>query len=653
MMKRTLCIITALLLILSVAAPSMGAVTIDYVKRQLSVYIFDMDEVSRMNCLFRSDLPDAPYMSAKDYLDTLFDGDFDEIRDGGVYTLSCDDVSMVIDTGKDTIHFDEFDALLDLDLSQEDEDVYYADDYDITYEGDDQSLDLDAGKYGIDLTEYDKHAYLPLVTLNDIFSATYLGAHYVGGKIYFTELMDDPYYDESAAYSKTTRTQAEADFTYNELCFNFDYFYGAPPKASAGESIKKRGLDKALDEYNGDDPSIKELLRSTDKSKFYIGLVALDSYLNDGGHTVLCGGMMSAMSEYPDTTLCKKLKKTPDGTNMNETMMYSTAISALMSKEYVAEEIKAIRDDAYTKYDIVKEWKKDKKNQKDGKKNIAAQLYVNGDTAVFVFDSFIHEVPKALKWSLEYAQKEGLKNFVLDISCNGGGSTSVLMYITSILLQKTDMSILDEATGSISRQHVTIDTNLDGKYDDKDRYTSYPLRYGVVTSEVSFSCGNLLPCLLQDNGIPVLGDTSGGGTCIVTQHFYPDGIPYYTSDSHMLIRSGDKQVDDGATPDYNLLKDDTYGNTDYSDFYNISLISQKLEDFYSKPRATEAPTESATESPTEAPTEAPTHESKTIAEVNMPKVDLSLIPMIIGAVTILIAVLTIIIAAAGSKRRKW
>ena len=68
------------------------------------------------------------------------------------------------------------------------------------------------------------------------------------------------------------------------------------------------------------------------------------------------------------------------------------------------------------KYELVKSWDE----------GSGSRFYRVGDTGVFVFDSFLNEVVYAFKWSLDYAKENGIKNFVIDVSCNKGGLSSVL-----------------------------------------------------------------------------------------------------------------------------------------------------------------------------------------------------------------------------------
>ena len=85
-----------------------------------------------------------------------------------------------------------------------------------------------------------------------------------------------------------------------------------------------------------------------------------------------------------------------------------------------------LRSGKYANYELVNAW--------DDKS--ASKLYVAGDTAVFAFDMFINEAAYHFKWSLDYAKEKGIKRFVIDLSCNTGGSAAVVMYIMAMITNK-------------------------------------------------------------------------------------------------------------------------------------------------------------------------------------------------------------------------
>jgi hypothetical protein len=83
--------------------------------------------------------------------------------------------------------------------------------------------------------------------------------------------------------------------------------------------------------------------------------------------------------------------------------------------------------------------------------------------------------------------------------------------------------------GKTENAKFVIDKNLDKAYDDKDKAFKTDLRFGIITSNYSFSCANLMPSLAKDAGIMLIGERSGGGTCATNRYFTPDGLLYALS----------------------------------------------------------------------------------------------------------------------------
>ena len=126
---------------------------------------------------------------------------------------------------------------------------------------------------------------------------------------------------------------------------------------------------------------------------------------------------------------------------------------------------------------------------------------------------------------------------------------------------------LTKQTGKLAYQ---VDTNLDGKYDDKDNYKD-DYNYYILTSNYSFSCSNLFTHVCQENGLAkVVGMTSGGGACVVYYSATPDGKCFRIS-GNMREGKADNYVshnDDGVSVDYPLDKEYFYNDSYINNFLN-------------------------------------------------------------------------------------
>ena len=135
-------------------------------------------------------------------------------------------------------------------------------------------------------------------------------------------------------------------------------------------------------------------------------------------------------------------------------------------------------------------------------------------------------------------------------------------------------------TGNVFEEEYTLDLDLDGKFDDADKNVCYDFNFAVLTSQVSFSCGNLTPCIAQQDGILVLGETSGGGCCMVTKNYFADSENFSLSNVKTLLRQDLTDVDSGAKVVYDLTKKAADGSTDYSGLYDFDKLEECINEFY-------------------------------------------------------------------------
>ncbi len=123
-MKKTLSIILSAAMILSAvslaasAAEDEAKVTYD-VKQVPVTQISGRGDNTEFTCLFRSDLPEVPFVNVEDYFDQTFEMDKDPSSLGsGVYKYENGDYSMTIDAENDTISFDFFEGFVSSNLKE-------------------------------------------------------------------------------------------------------------------------------------------------------------------------------------------------------------------------------------------------------------------------------------------------------------------------------------------------------------------------------------------------------------------------------------------------------------------------------------------------------------------------------------------------------
>ena len=588
-MKRTLSsvsVILVLVMLLSMAAPmTASAVGDEITVKDLTAHIYNMEDTETMQCLFKSSMPDMAFISTVDYLKHVYvDEPTEEKNADGTYTITNPKGTMVIDPQKDTLHFDNFEDFISAEKNAEgtELDAPYIREYTPVNEGEVNGLDLDLSPYKIDVIEYDGRTYFPVSSIGLLFSETYNTAVYDKDNVYFIHtsdiVMGTCYFKNTTVYDTLERSKDLVELTYNELCFAVDKLYGRPAQAEIAEMLEEKSFDETLDEYSDDTRRAKELLLSESTIDYVLGTAYLGQILFDGGHTALNYPAVLAFLT-PGTAVYDELLELGDSEDFRDRQAVDYTFKALGSSQRSAD-MSELRSGKYANYELVKAW--------DDKS--ASKLYVAGDTAVFAFDMFINEAAYHFKWSLDYAEEKGIKRFVIDLSCNSGGSAAVVMYIMAMITNKDKDSYsasyrkLQTLTGNITRIDHDMDLNLDGEINALDKDVYYDFEYAFITSGISYSCGNLLPCLARDAGFPILGERSGGGACSLLIAYTPETFYYTLSSYNKIITADGNDVDSGAELDYDLTKrvTDDEGNEsiDYSGLYDLEDISRKIDMYY-------------------------------------------------------------------------
>ena len=160
--------------------------------------------------------------------------------------------------------------------------------------------------------------------------------------------------------------------------------------------------------------------------------------------------------------------------------------------------------------------------------------------------------------------------------------------MTSLILDKSYISQDNSLTGQRSIVEYEVDRNFNGVFDAADKDVRYDLNFAVLTSPMSFSCGNLFPSILKDNGVPVLGATSGGGACAIQAMCTADGFCFQISSFRARLNSLDgDNIDSGVTPDIpidnegrvevKLSEENSLMVKDYSKYFDIDYLRSLLE----------------------------------------------------------------------------
>ena len=567
----------------------------DYVERMVPVVDPQNKPQGMVTLRFYDDMPSVAYVSISNFQSMIYPGTTVQVvkTAEGLYDLISPCGTATVDTEKDTFesdHYDDFTNMMGMVQPGMTNDIYDAlpiirwKNREIVPQS--VHVKLDYGKYGIDLRDDDTNVYFPFATIADLYVDGYLHEADFNGEL----VMVAP----NGAYSllegypeflitpilKETRTADMADFAYRNLCFTLTNFFGYPGRTLLeNKGLKEKGLDQALLDYGQAGVMTRDLLRSTDMYDFISGTATLSCLLDDGGHT------------YTDVTTVSDMNGNPEFMSKLDGILEARATEF----ESYCPEFQVYKDTRKARYEMASALKEKRKD----KFGDSVYYYKEGETAYCIFNSFLcddsgwrkyykGESPKPtlkdyphddlliLLDALEKAENDPeVKNFVLDIATNGGGSTDIVLFITSLLCNKSDICYENTLTGQMIKSTFEVDRNLDGKFDEEDAEVKFDLNFALLISGYSFSCGNILPALLKDYGIPLLGQRSGGGSCCVLYNPSADGFGYrYSTHRHRMANTTNENIDSGIEPTYLLETVD--------DFYDIPKVTELIKNYYSK-----------------------------------------------------------------------
>ena len=460
--------------------------------------------------------------------------------------------------------------------------------------GDVSPKTVDLKKYGIDLVADGDDLWVPLPTLEGIFSCPYAYEVYYNGQgIYVSDGMevlqttnakdlDENYY----AFTKENRSAERAAFDYGNLCFYVDTFYGHPASSRISESIKADGLDKTLDKtIDGMKLSgVKEALKSTDMKEYAFGMNGLiNSAFDDGGHTSF-RDMMSWMPQEEMAKWGQRMDELGLSENVNTLRSdeSSEALADVLNKGIDAKSIpgEPLRYADGSGYAIYMEQGDTAMYVLTGNYDIDRAgwtAYENGETSEMPQDSmgtFMQALDKA-------KANPDIKNFVVNIALCPGGESGISTTISKIISGQTYRHQFNELSGQDEVIHYDVDANFDRVFDEKDNEVSYPFSFAVVASSYSYSAANYLANMAKDNGVCLLGETSGGGANSPQVTPEAEGQSFNMSARYKLMDKNNQHVDFGVEPDY-VLTQEKDGAKDYSQYFDLAAISQYVNEYYAK-----------------------------------------------------------------------
>ena len=498
---------------------------------------------------------DVPFIKASDYLEILFEGMPMTSLENGIMTVTVNGAEAVIDPAADTIRFDNtsrFRSSGEIDGAILDKSEYNV----VTYSAKNKSVQTDVKPVTVSLKEYhmpvipyEDDILMPFLALQNTFGSVMMSSVLAyNGKDYYNAFSAEQFISgkgdkslENTPYIKALytgpfsekdhTTQAYADYAYYSTCLQLDLTFGHK---------EEKGIT-TFDEYFTR-MNAKEAMRSTKTSLSLTTEFMLFNYLFDSMHDSVFSmntvfGRIDKIDQAEVEGVINDIRNSEIGQGMFEEdwklsqeeseLSINTILGALLEKGLsIPEIVPLIAWTGFFSFAKPEEYGNER-------------LDYAGDTAVIYFNAFKENLlTRSPSYYLDPMKPEDesednfaffyncfedikthdeVKNVVINICDNGGGSAAALLAVLGFLSEDGEVKIsdMDMLAGNYREEYYHVDTNLDGICDDQDGFGGQYDFY-ILCSGSSYSCGNALPYFAQKNGLAkIIGTKPGGGDCVV------------------------------------------------------------------------------------------------------------------------------------------
>ena len=550
---------------------------------------------------FYKDAPNVAYMGIAEYFDLMLGGGLNVQDHGdGTYTLTnTAGAAANVDVGRDTVSAENMPAFVNYyeeaqkgtASSFKDSAAPYLKLREVIYEGEPVETEFNLGKLGIEIRGDSEDVWFPVSILSSWMSDIAQNRIAFNGEKLYVCCSKTPYELDNRYYSTEymdsilngeERAKDLTAYSYGDLGFIFQYMYGYPGKTQLDpELLRNEGFDAALASFGDPGRELRKELTSRDFREFWFGMYRLSERPLEDGHnnTTLSIGIVDAEQEkyqaFREYTWSK---------------FDSYGISDFVRKISSANQgIYSVRPEEY----------------------LGSGYHRYGDTAIILLRSFSvdedrwnayyrgeGEIPDdtmgtVAKGLIRASEDEGIKNVVFDLATNPGGYSDSVAGALSLMTGRDHLRGYDELSKQYFDVYFDVDRNLDGEFNAEDEEVSYDFNYAVLTSGASFSCGNLFPFLVREEGGMVIGDRSGGGSCSVQKAVLSEGFEISISGSKFkLTDESGSDLEEGVTPDVQLaiktkkeineITGEEMETRDYSAFGDLDGICETVSGWFAQ-----------------------------------------------------------------------
>ena len=555
-------------------------VTVASFKEVKQVEVFG-DEVSKLPLCFLEGKEDIPYfiVAGENLNGTLESKSYADYREFEVSEVYSDSTEVVIKNVKtnsklvfDLIHrcftFDNYDAFFQVSrvymnaASPLSDYLKFMDGNETTGEycsnvsGKPVTISWAEQDIGVILAKVGDKYYLalPFQSYADIFNFHLV---YNGAKLFYVDELSmggdvDEYFSTSGITEEKDRSEALAEYCYNELCLNLDLNYGL-------KGIHGIEAFQNFDSYFKG-IGLRDRLKSTKNFDFAQALKDVCGFYFGDGHSglAICSpyfGQKKVGKDIPP------LHVSSAALTYNSGIPYLNKRNEKYSSGIPAYEVTPDGKTAIVRFDTFTATYKNAA----GHKNDSLELLKNDNELLkkYLGTPSNTESPGNLEDKYDTIamisavnklihEDSNIENVVLDLSCNGGGANHAACFVIAWMLGYCKFDFTNSITGSKWTALYKADVNFDGNYSKDDTINDKNLF--CMISPYSFSCGNMVPAVLKDsNRVTILGAKSSGGTSCVYFTSAADGTIFCVSSKNVMcinINGSVYNIDQGVEPHY-------------------------------------------------------------------------------------------------------
>ncbi len=391
---------------------------------------------------------------------------------------------------------------------------------------------------------YEDKGYIPMTTFCDLFwQPLGITMVYLEGKLFMLPRNgagkpiegEKTLYDVFISAASGERPEELITYNYNELVMLLDLHYGLK---------EEHGITEGFDSFFVQ-TGLAEKLLSPDAKVYSDAMGELVTGYFGDLHSSFESGGPYAGADYAYNSTQGNLVTSFSHSDMNmERFAFARSATSCVDEYGRPIPYMEVGDTAYITFDHFE--------------SIDSLEYYDPETQMSFPDYCGRDQVALVHYAHTRINREGspIKNVVIDLSNNSGGDADMAAFIGSWVLGSFEMNTINATTEAQFTVSYMADVDLDGRITRDDFLDLNRLNVYCLICENSFSCGNLLPAAFKQSGlVTLLGQTSGGGACVVIPIMTPDGtvINISSMSKICMMKNGIfYSVDRGVDPDVSI-----------------------------------------------------------------------------------------------------